>query len=99
MQKPVAAKGEICPFHNKDVSKVCHKCPLYVLLRGTDPQTGKEIDHWSCSLAIMPTLTIENSQQQRQTAAAVESFRNEMVKANGIGLMLAARQDPKLIEG
>jgi hypothetical protein len=27
-------------------------------------------------------LLIENSQQQRQTGAAVESFRNEMVKAN-----------------
>lgn len=25
---------------------------------------------------------IENSQQQRSTGAAVESFRNEMVKAN-----------------
>jgi len=27
-------------------------------------------------------LLIENSGQQRQTGAAVESFRNEMVKAN-----------------
>jgi hypothetical protein len=27
-------------------------------------------------------LLIENSQQQRHTGAAVESFRNEMVKAN-----------------
>jgi hypothetical protein len=30
----------------------------------------------------MPILTIENSQQQRHTSAAVESFRNEMVKSN-----------------
>jgi hypothetical protein len=30
----------------------------------------------------MPMLTIENSQQQRQTGAAVESFRNEVVKSN-----------------
>jgi hypothetical protein len=27
-------------------------------------------------------LLVENSGQQRQTGAAVESFRNEMVKAN-----------------
>ena len=27
-------------------------------------------------------LLIENAQQQRQTGAAVESFRNEMVKAS-----------------
>ena len=30
----------------------------------------------------MPILMIENSQQQRSTGAAVESFRNEMVRAN-----------------
>lgn len=82
MQKPIAEKGEICPFHQKGVEKVCHKCPLYVQLRGTDPNTGKEIDHWGCSFMFMPTLLIENSQQSRQTGAAVESFRNEMVKAN-----------------
>ena len=32
----------------------------------------------------LPILMIENSQQQRQTGAAVESFRNEMVKSNEI---------------
>ena len=31
-----------------------------------------------------PVLLVENSQQQRQTGAAVESFRNEMVNANEI---------------
>ena len=40
------------------------------------------VDHWSCAVAWMPMLTIENSQQQRQTGAAVESFRNEVVKSN-----------------
>jgi hypothetical protein len=33
-------------------------------------------------MAWMPMLMIENSQQQRSTGAAVESFRNEMVKSN-----------------
>jgi hypothetical protein len=32
----------------------------------------------------MPILLIENSQMSRQTGAAVESFRNEMVKGNEI---------------
>lgn len=82
MQKPHAEPGETCPFNQKDVSKVCHKCPLYVQLRGMDPQTGKEIDQWGCSFAFMPTLLIENAQQSRQTGAAVESFRNEVVKDN-----------------
>jgi capsule polysaccharide export protein KpsE/RkpR len=47
-----------------------------------NPNTGEDVDHWSCAVTWMPMLTIENSQQQRQTGAAVESFRNEVVKSN-----------------
>ena len=35
-----------------------------------------------CAKTKKTILMIENSQQQRQTGAAVESFRNEMVKSN-----------------
>jgi hypothetical protein len=43
-------------------------------------------------------LLIENSQQQRQTGAAVESFRNEMVKANEFGqkLLIATTHIPQI---
>jgi hypothetical protein len=44
--------------------------------------TGNQVDEYQCAIAWMPMLLIENSGQQRQTGAAVESFRNEMVKAN-----------------
>lgn len=40
------------------------------------------ISEWRCAMNWIPFLTIENSQMQRQTSAAVEDFRNEMVKAN-----------------
>jgi hypothetical protein len=43
----------------------------------------------------MPILMIENSQQQRSTGAAVESFRNEMVKANA---MLLETTDIRLMK-
>jgi hypothetical protein len=79
-QAPIADKGPTCPFHRVDVSKVCHKCPLYVHLRGADPNTGADVDHWKCSFAYLPMLLIENAQQSRQTGAAIESFRNETVK-------------------
>jgi hypothetical protein len=59
-------------------------CAWFIQVRGINPNTGKEVDEWACSMAWMPMLTIENSQQQRQTSAAIESFRNEMVKANEI---------------
>lgn len=53
-------------------------------IRGNNPNTGEEVDEYGCSMAWLPMLMIENSQQQRSTGAAVESFRNEMVKANEV---------------
>jgi len=67
-----------------------------------NPNTGAEVDEWACAIAWLPMLLIENSQQQRQTGAAVESFRNEMVKANEVSqqvLLAAATATPKLIGG
>jgi hypothetical protein len=68
------------------------ECAWFTQVRGTNPNTGKEVDEWACAMAWLPVLLIENSQQQRQTGAAVESFRNEMVKANEVGqqVLLAA---------
>lgn len=70
-----------CPLNNFEPCKQL-ECAWFIQLRGINPNTGKEVDDWGCSMAWMPMLLVENSQQQRQTGAAVESFRNEMVKAN-----------------
>ncbi len=67
-------------------------CAWFIQLRGHNPNTGKEVDEWGCATAWMPMLIVENSQQQRQTGAAVESFRNEMVAANkAVGPLLLAK--------
>ncbi len=72
--------GKFCPLIKKDC--VGLKCSWFTQIRGTNPNTGKEVDEWACSVAWLPVLLIENSQQQRHTGSAVESFRNEMVKTN-----------------
>jgi hypothetical protein len=84
--------GTFCPLLKKDCIQL--KCAWFMQIRGTNPNTGKEVDEWGCSIAWMPLLMIENSQQQRQTGAAVESFRNEMVRSNEIGqqILLANMQ-------
>lgn len=74
------ASGTWCPLLKKEC--VEHKCAWYIHIAGMDPNTGQPVDHWQCSISWMPMLMIENSQQQRSTSSAVESFRNEMVKAN-----------------
>ena len=51
-------------------------------MKGTNPNDGKEVDEYACSMAWLPMLLVENAMQSRQTGGAIESFRNEMVKAN-----------------
>lgn len=72
--------GTYCPLIKKDCIQT--KCAWFTQVRGTNPNTGQEVDEWGCAIAWMPMLVIENAQQSRQTGAAVESFRNEMVTAN-----------------
>lgn len=57
-------------------------CAWFLQIHGKNPNTGEDVNDWGCSMSWLPMLLIENSMQQRQTGAAVESFRNEMVKAN-----------------
>lgn len=94
--------------------KVKHNCPLngfeecrqmdcawFVKIAGTNPNSGKEIEEWGCAMAWMPVLLIEGAQQSRQTGAAVESFRNEMVRQNQQVLerMVNSESPMKVLEG
>jgi len=72
-----------CPLNGFEPCKQL-ECAWFLQIRGKNPNTGEDVDEWGCSMAWLPVLMIENSQQQRQTGAAVESFRNEMVRANEV---------------
>lgn len=54
------------------------KCGWFVKLRGSNPNSGADIDEYGCAMAWLPILLVENAQQSRQTGAAVESFRNKI---------------------
>lgn len=84
-----------CPLDNFNPCRQLD-CAWFMKIRGNNPNTGEEIDDYGCSMAWLPVLMIENSQQQRSTGAAVESFRNEMVKSNEVGqrVLLAAAGVP-----
>ncbi len=73
-------KGNYCPLLKKDCIE--NKCSWYCQVRGVNPNTGQPVDEWQCAVNLLPVLLIENSQQQRSTSAAVESFRNESIKQN-----------------
>ena len=72
-----------CPLNNFEACKQLD-CAWFLKIRGMNPNTGEDIDDWGCSISWLPILLIENSLTNRQTGAAVESFRNEMVKANEV---------------
>ena len=86
--------GTFCPLIKKDCIQL--KCAWFTQLRGTNPNTGKDVDEWGCAISWLPVLLVENSQQQRHTGAAIESFRNEMVKANESTVELIAAQQKLL---
>lgn len=94
--------GSYCPLIKKDCIGL--QCAWFAHVQGYDTNTGKQVDDFQCAIAWMPMLLIENSGQQRQTGAAVESFRNEMVKSNETSqkVLLASLgfqgEQPKVIE-
>lgn len=76
----MAKSDKWCPLIQKDCKE--HKCSWYTHIQGVNPQTGENMDKWGCAVEWVPMLLVENSAKQISTAAAVESFRNEVVTAN-----------------
>jgi len=79
-------RKNLCPLLKKECIGL--DCAWFVKVEGYDINTGKRLDEWNCTVALLPMLHIENSGMQRQTSAAVESFRNEMVKSTEISQKL-----------
>ena len=81
----------ICPILNQEciedgaiVNGELVACKFWMDVLGSNPQTGADIKEGNCTINWIPMLLIENSKVNRETGAAVESFRNETVKANNI---------------
>lgn len=80
---PRGPEGLNCPFSlanplgPKPMSKTCHLCPLWMHIRGKNPNTGEEIDRWSCSLVQLPIMMVEQAQATRMTEGAVNELRKE----------------------
>lgn len=73
--------------HRTGFTKKCRKlvlgglCERWVQIQGKNPNTGEDINRSQCIDDWTFLLSMEHSQQQRQTGAAVESARNEAVKS------------------
>ena len=96
---PLGNHDLICPLHRCSMDRVCHKCPWWTQLRGINPNTGAEVDDWQCAMSLLPLLLIDVAKESRQGAAATESFRNEMVRANQQVANVIAARSVLAIEG
>ncbi len=91
------AKDTFCPL----LKKACieDRCKFWVHIRGKHPQSHAEIDMPDCAIKWLPTLLLENAQQVRQTAAAVESARNEQARgAVALASAILNRPEPRVLE-
>ena len=71
------APGTFCPLIQGDCKQFA--CMFWMKLIGKHPQTGDPIDEYDCTIKWLPILLIEGSQETRQAAAAIESFRNQVI--------------------
>jgi len=87
-----------CPLINKEC--IQHQCEWYIQIMGKNPNTGEDLNKFGCAISWLPVLLIENAKEVRQGAAAVESFRNEMVNDNAIfnKLLMTKVQENKKLE-
>jgi hypothetical protein len=88
MPKDVTEKT--CPLGH-----TCATCLWHVHLYGQHPQTGALLDNWGCAIAYLPVLLVETGQQTKQAAAAIESFRNEMVEGQAETARLLLGEGPR----
>ena len=85
-------QGKFCPLIGEDCLEL--KCSWFTHIMGNHPQTGEAVDEWCCAVTWMPLLLIENSQQQRSTSSAIESFRNETLNRISQTINMKTINDP-----
>lgn len=87
---PRGPENLVCPMHQKAMVKVCHTCPLWMSLRGKNPQTGEELDDWNCAMAWGPLLAVNAAREMAMLGAEMNAMRNETKKASDEHLTMAA---------
>jgi hypothetical protein len=81
-----------CPLNKFKPCKQL-ECSWFIKLEGKHPQTGKDIEEWGCSIAMLPILMVDSANAARNVQAATESFRNIMVKQQEDFLSIVDNED------
>lgn len=80
-------KGEGWLCHETGFRERCNKgrggeCPKWLHVQGKHPSSGADIDLFDCADRWVPIMLMEIAQKQNHAGAAIESLRNNVVKAS-----------------
>lgn len=70
---------KLCPLLKKECIE--HQCEWYINILGLHPQTGETINDWRCAISFLPVLLVENSKEQRGTAASCDKIASQIFKS------------------
>jgi hypothetical protein len=96
MQQELIETVLTCPLGSKcqEVKNgKIYQCAWFKELQGRNPITGETANEKGCAISWTPILLVENALQMRSNAAAIESFRNEMVASNVAAMKTIAAID------
>lgn len=77
--KPQGPANMDCPQWKKPMCDVCHRCPLWMRISGTHPQTGEPMEKWDCALALQVLMQMDTARKVVGVVEATDSMRNELV--------------------
>lgn len=73
-----------CPYNNfkscRETRKKKDGCALYMFFGFRTPDTGRNVQEWGCAHFWAPYMSMAAAQEAKANVAAIESFRNAVVK-------------------
>ena len=73
--------SKICPLIQKEC--IQHQCEWWIMLLGTNPQTGAPTDEWGCTVRWLPILLTENASMIRKAAGSTDKVATEVARHHG----------------
>lgn len=87
-EKPRSKSQMYCPLQRKKQCKVCHTCAFWIPIKVKEQPTGDVNLHWNCAHVMGVLVQQDVGQAAMETGAAVESFRNEVVRLMAAAMSL-----------
>lgn len=82
-QIPRGDENLFCPLHKETMDKVCHKCPLWMMIPNDEGL-------WQCAFVWGPLMAFQNAKEAFAVSKEVGELRNETKKAHDESATMAA---------